>query len=141
MNRSAPWRIGALTAIVLMLSACFMTPSPVFTELSDPQEPGDLLPKRVPGNVDPGSTRFVGTLDGTEFYLDISADPGMRGGPCIIHYDGLSDGTGCGASGGEVTVEWVDFGSARYLPPASAGLELPQGWTRISTNLIVKPAA
>lgn len=63
----------------------------------------------------------------------------MRGGPCVIVYGQGGGGSGCSARAGEFTVDCLDFGSARYLPPAKADSEPDEGWIRISDNLVVKP--
>lgn len=132
MTPTVSGRLGALTAIVLLLGGCTAFPGQPYTELSHAQEPDDLVPYGTPDNIDPDSTRFVGSHDDADFYLGMSTDRI----PCII-MDGVGGGNGCG--GGELTVSWAGFGSARYLPPAGAGLEVPDGWTRVSDNLIVKP--
>lgn len=140
MTRAAPWRIGALTAIVLLVSGCGSPTPPAFTEQTDPQTDEDRIPNGTPDAIDPSSTRFVGSYEGADFYLGVSTQPDMRGGPCIIMHGPKGGSTGC-SEHGQFTVNWQGFGSARYLTPATADDKLDEGWIRISDNLVVHPTS
>lgn len=146
MVRSVMWRVGALTAIVLLLSGCGPPPPPPpppYTELSEPQTDRDGMPNGLPdgAKVDAESLRYVGEYDDVTFYLARSTDPLMPYGVCFLYdapkVENDGGGTGCGTHG--VIAAW-DWGSARYSGPAAIpNAEIEDGWVRISDNLIYRP--
>ncbi|MET1018049.1 MAG: hypothetical protein ABWX76_14590 [Leifsonia flava] len=142
MTRSARWRIGALTTIVLLLSGCGAATQPAFAELANPQSDEDSILRGTEEDVDPDSVRYVGSHDGSDIYLAISAEPDTRGGVCMFLRTPDADGdTSSCSGGGEFTLSWSEFGALRFRPPASAGLEPTAGWVRISENVIVQPSS
>ena len=84
--------VGA-TAIVLSLTGCAATeeppplsPAELVPVLTQPQEPFDVIPVATPEDIDPGSTRFLGSADGVKWWLGVPYDE-IDGSTCLIATD------------------------------------------------------
>lgn len=156
--------IMVLTAgIALSLTAC-VDSTLAYSELSRDKVEEDALPigiglfdPRTDSNLRVETSRLVGTSNGIDYFLVLNEQPltdrenrpgapetfpDSRGriGVCIVMFakaNGGEWGIGCGdgnASEMALRGTW-----ARYLPPGhddGEGPELPDGWVRISDNLI-----
>lgn len=139
MTRLAPLRIGALTAVVLLMVGCTQQPIPMYTELDRPQTDSDLFPDDEADIVDAETIRLVGELDGRSFYLGLPLGGEIEDGICIlVAGESVPDGSVGGCTGPDSTTGYP-FGDLKHNPSWIPDSALQDGWVRISDNLIFKP--
>ena len=142
MTRSAPWRIGVLTVMALMLSGCVAIDPPAYSELSDPSTDEDLLPIGLGDGLDieEDSVRLVGEYDGASFFLAKYGNPNMDAGVCIlVSADDADVGDAAACGDGQIRSVWPHWGTARYESEPIVESELDDGWVLISENLMFRP--
>ena len=134
------WRLGAVTALVVVLSGCGVGTPPAYTELSAEQTSSDRLPDGYEhqDGIDEDSVRLVGTHDDNDYYLARFSDTNTKNGVCILVVPAESPQTGYRAcsGGGELTTHMNGQRAVRYLPPGSPEIE-HDDWIRLSDNLVL----
>ncbi|MFI2569382.1 hypothetical protein ACH473_13050 [Cellulosimicrobium funkei] len=134
-------------AALLVLTACSgpVTPQDLVTRLADPATPDDdLADTMTPDEMDPGTARRLGELDGATFY----AGSGTRDGQdvvCLItlvHGDTPGDDAGASTCGLVTDLDdghlRVEYGDAQTLVTATLvpdGLPTDPDLTRLTPNL------
>ncbi|MET7135053.1 hypothetical protein MT994_13155 [Cellulosimicrobium sp. MI9406] len=134
-------------AALLALAACSgpVTPQDLVTRLADPATPDDALADTMtPDEMDPGTARRLGELDGATFY----AGSGTRDGQdvvCLVTVvEGDTPGDDAGASTCGLVTDLddghlhVEYGDAQTLVTATLvpdGLPTDPDLTRITPNL------
>ncbi len=140
MTRPALWRIGALTAVALLLTGCASGDTPRYTELDRPQVDSDIFPADQSEILDTETTRLVGERDGRSFYLALPKGDEIENGICIlVAGDDVPDGAVGGCSGPNSSSRYP-FGTLKHDPSRIPDSALQDGWVRISDNLIFLPA-
>lgn len=120
----------------------FRASPPPYTELVNEQSDDDLLPLGITQakDIDDRSSRYVGEFEGARFYLATATSAGGNDQVCILwsRTDRFGDGVGCAMR--EFRRVWPELGTARYSPTPVAVSAVPDGWHRISDNLLFEPA-
>jgi hypothetical protein len=139
MIGSATLRIGALTAVVLLMTGCTAAPEPVYTELDRPQTDTDIFPEDKSEFIDTNSTRLVGELDGRSFYLALPKGDEIEDGICILVAGGDVPDGAVGQCTGPNSETGYPFGDLKHDALRIPDSAFQDGWVRISDNLIFRP--
>jgi hypothetical protein len=130
-------RAVAVIAMVMALPACSAEPgagTPTYSDLDREATPADVLPADLPPDTSEDyvedSVRFVGELDGAEYFL---ARWNQNEGACVVGYRSAEDWiAGCGW-GGTITVTLRGWG-VTMVPD---GADPPESGTSVGANLVV----
>lgn len=142
MRRSAVWRIGAITALALMMTGCGAGTPQAYTELSAKQTSSDHLPDGYAhqDGIDADSVRLVGTHEANDYFLARFSDTDTKNGLCIliVPVEAPKDGyRACSGGTGELTAHMQGQRGVRYLPPGTPEIEGHDDWIRLSDNLVL----
>lgn len=121
---------------LVALSAFSTAESPLF---KNPQGQNDILPQiERRSSYGIPTSRLVGTSSGVAYYLVKSEN--TKNGTCILEYQAAvpnSWGVAC-STGKYVTASTPDLGDARYYPEDIATADVPAGWERLASNVIIR---